>query len=142
MNPSHVTPPHSPIQQRAALSFQIGALTHSVDRMEQILNVLPTYRQSLQDEIGVLHSITDGLNALYVSLEKAQANIDSLNRRLKWARDSAEKHHNGDIAACERAEKLWKVLQRLLDSPDLNLENMDDETYKSIDAAKRLLYPN
>ena len=127
---------------RAALAAQIGSLTHAVDKLEQFSGFAAGISAPDEEEIiATLHSTIDALNALYADLEKVQLDFDSLNRRLKWAQASAEKHHNGNIAACEREAKLRVVLESLVHSPDLNLENMDDETYKSIDEAKRLLYP-
>lgn len=137
MNPSPITSP-----TQTALAAQIGILTHSVDRMEQLLNVLPSYRADLQEVASSIHSSIDALNALYDTAGNTQLDLDSLNRRLRITQAAAEKHHNGNIAACGREEKLREVLSRLLYSPDLSFENMDDETYKSIDEAKRLLYPD
>lgn len=131
---------------RAALAAQIGALTHVTDRLEQLAIVVPVYHDSVQREISGLHSIIDALNTLY----DLQGSIDrivtdemaSLDRRLRVNQQSAQKHHNGNIAACERADKLRAALSELLDAPDLNLGNLEDETISAMNAAKRLLYPD
>ena len=147
MNPSHSTPtapftPYSLAAQKAALANQICDLTHSVDRLEQLAVVVPVYHDSVQKEIDVIHRAIAGLNALYTSLEKAQLDFDSLNRRLKWAQASAEKHHSGNIAACEREVKVRDALANLLDCAELNQDDMEDETRVTIDVATRVLVGN
>lgn len=127
---------------QAALAAQIGALTHSADRLEQLLPLIPSYGDSIQNEIDVIHSAIDGLNTLYGTAGSTQLDLDSLTRRLRVTRAAAEKHHTGNIAACGREEKLREVLLRLVHSPDLSLENMEPETLAAIDEAKRLLYPD
>lgn len=65
--------PVTPLQ--SALAAQIGALTHTVDRLEQM-----GYGDTIQSEIDAIHSTIDGLNALYES----SLNDTSENRRAKW----------------------------------------------------------
>lgn len=155
MNPSPIASPipssrpaATPLQ--SALATQAGALTHVTDKLEfSFLAGENPSAQTLSQAISALHSVTDALNSLYETAGNTQLDLDSLNRRLKWAQVSAEKHHNGDIAACERAnaateraEAFRAVLLRLVDSPDLHLENMEPRTYAAIEDAKDLLYPN
>ena len=88
MNPSPITSPiASPVLSpnptspfQAALAAQIGVLTHSVDRLEQLAVVVPVYHDSIQNEIDAIHSTIDGLNALY----EADLNDASEERRAKW----------------------------------------------------------
>lgn len=75
MNPSPITSPipssrpaASPFQ--AALAAQIGVLTHTVDRLEQM-----GHGDTIQSEIDTIHSVIDGLNALY---EAAQSPAETL----------------------------------------------------------------
>jgi len=125
----------TPLQ--AALAAQICALTHTVDRLEQM-----GYGDTIQSEIDAIHSTIDALNTLYDTAGSTQLDLDSLNRRLRLTQAAAEKHHTGNIAACGREEKLREVLLRLVHSPDLSLENMEPSTYAAIYDAKQLLYPN
>lgn len=68
----------TPLQ--SALAAQIGVLTHTVDRLEQLLNVISVYSGSLQSDIDAIHSAIDALNGLYES----SLNDSSENRRAKW----------------------------------------------------------
>lgn len=154
--PSPIAPPIplsrpavTPLQ--SALAAQIGALTHLVDGMERFCHADRGSPAAffVGANIAALHPVIDRLNELYAAGLNTQLDLDSLNRRLKWAQFNAEKHHNGNIAACEResaaierAEAFRAVLLRLVDSPDLRLTNMDPKTLAAIDEAKRLLYPD
>lgn len=66
-------PAATPLQ--SALAAQIGTLTHTVDRLEQM-----GYGDTIQREIDAIHSAIDALNALY----EADLNEASENRRAKW----------------------------------------------------------
>jgi ABC-type hemin transport system substrate-binding protein len=126
----------------ATLANQICDLTHVVDKLERSEVTVMVYPLTIQSEIDTLHSIIDALNVLYTSLEKAQSDINSLERRLKWAQYSAEKHHNGNIAACEREVKVRDALVSLLGCAELNQDEMEIKTRDTIDTATRALVGN
>lgn len=145
MNPSP-SPIASPIPARttaspfqAALAAQIEALTHSVDRLEQLLPLVSVYQDSIQREIDTIHSTIDALNALYDTAGNIQLDTDSLTRRLRVNQQAAEKHHEGNRAACERENELRAVLENLLNCPDLNLQWLEPETEAAIEAARSAL---
>lgn len=156
MNPSP-SPIASPIPARStvtplqvALAAQIEVLTHLVDRMEQLeTHMMDVYSGTICDVAGAnntfiktVHSTIDALNALYDTAGNAQLDLDSLNRRLKWAQHSAEKHHNGNIAACEREAKVRDALTAILDCAELNQDEIEPETRATINAATRALVGN
>lgn len=134
-------PAATPFQ--SALAAQIGALTHLVDGMERFQSVaVPRSTVDyLEGIIEKIHSTIDALNTLYDTAGSTQLDLDSLTRRLKWAQHSAEKHHNGNIAACEREVKVRDALAAILDCAELNQDEIEPETRATINAATRVLCP-
>ena len=48
---------------------------------------------------------------------------------------------DGIINMSLRIKQLTEIVQRLIDVPDLNLENMEVDTYKAIDIARKYIDP-